>query len=189
MKLIIAIIINDHILTSDPYFWEIFSALPANFYTGFNFSCHIFNFKELFSFSFVQFYDILIYFMVFLLSLGILMIVLHLFLKLCFPCRVSFIQATFFVCLHVCLSVPYTLEAFLRYLAILGFLFIFRYEKMKRWSEALIPWVRSTDNKRHCSVIAWALYWGIPDSFIFRSFFLAWSDCPEKTLLIFVIKA
>lgn len=138
MKLIIAIIINDHFLTSDPYFWEIFSALPANFYTSFNFSCHIFNFKELFSFSFVQFYDILIYFMVFLLSLGILMIVLHMFLKLCFPCRVSFIQAAFFlfVCLYVCL---YLIHKRLSS-DIWQSLVFYSYLDMRKWRDDLKLW-------------------------------------------------
>ena len=53
---------------------------------------------------------------------------------------------------------------------------------MERCSEALNLWVKPTDNELHWSVITWALYWGISDVSV--SFFLGWSDSPEKTFLI-----
>lgn len=136
------------------YFLWLFSALPSNSYIEVLTLAITFLISKNFSYSLLFLYDILIYFMVFLLSLRVLMIV----------CFWSYAFSTesishkllffFFFYLYVCLfgTVPYTLEAFLRYLAILGFLFIFKYEKMKRWSESLILRVRPTD-KLQCSVM------------------------------------
>lgn len=70
--------------------------------------------------------------------LGILMIVLHLFLKLCFPCRVSFIQAAFFlfVCLYVCL---YLIHKRLSS-DIWQSLVFYSYLDMRKWRDDLKLW-------------------------------------------------